>query len=252
MKMGLKINIDAAGIAAQFKELALEVEQDIQKAVGNLAAMTHAKVSEEAQNELKSTRKAFMDSLAFEEISPGVWVVSIDEGGLFVEEGIPNNTDMKPGLLKNAKTSKDGTRYKVIPFDHGKATSSMTPYAQGVVARIKQNLKGQKVPFKKIEMNKDGSPKRGLLHEFDFGGEKPGKGNTPVMDGVSIYQHVTQTGNVRRDIMTFRTVTDKQGDKWIHPGLEAKKYLDKAFDWAMKEWETNILPDIMKKYGDDA
>lgn len=248
--MGLKFDIDAEAIAKEFKELALEVEQDLQKGVANLAAITHAKVLEDSQQDLKSERKTFADNLGFEEISPGVWVVSVDEGALWIEEGIKPGTDMKPGLLKNAKTTKDGHKYAVIPFDHNKSPSQMTPYAQGVVQRIRENLKQQRVPFKGIELNKDGSPKRGLIHEFDFGGEKPGKGNTPVMNGVSVYQSVTKTGDVRRDILTFRTVTDGPGGqgKWIHPGYEAKKYLDKALDWAMQEWETHILPEILKKY----
>jgi hypothetical protein len=250
VKMSLKINIDVAAIAAQFKEFALELEQDLRKGVANLAAITHAKVVENAQQELHSSRQTFMDNLGFEEISPGIWVISIDQGAMWIEEGIEANKDMKPDLLKNAKTSSKGVQYKVIPFDEGKAPSQMTPYAQGVVARIKQNLKKQDVPFKKIEFNSDGSPRVGKLHEFDFGGEKPGKGNTPVMKGVSIYQSVTKTGNVRRDILTFRTVSNgpESAGKWVHPGYDAKKYLDKAADWAMNEWEQSILPEVLSKW----
>lgn len=254
--MSIKINIDVAKLAAEFKEFVVEVEQDLNKAVANLATITHAKVVEDAQNELQSTRKKFIDSLGFEEIADGVWVISVDQEGLFVEEGIPENTDMKPGLLKGAtKTSKDGNRYRAIPFDYGKAPSQQTSYTKGIVAQIKQNLKKEGVPFKKIETNANGSPKLGKLHEFDFGGDKgrlggPGKGNTPIMNGVTIYQSMTQSGNVRRDILTFRTVSSgpASAGKWVHPGLEAKKYLDKAAEWAMKQWEEQILPEVLGKY----
>lgn len=246
--MKLKFGVDAAQIAQAFKEMALEVEQDLEKGIANLAAMTDAKTKELAQAELKSSRQKYMENLTMEEVQPGIWVVSLDQPALFIEEGLPPNTDMKPGLLKDAKVAKDGTRYKVIPFDHGRAPSQMTPYAKSVVDDIKKKLKADNIPFKKIEINENGSPKRGLLHSKNYGGEIPGKGNTPVMDGLSIYQSTTKTGNVRRDIMTFRTVTSKQGDKWIHPGVEAKKYMDKALDWAIKEWEDKILPEILKKY----
>jgi hypothetical protein len=67
---------------------------------------------------------------------------------------------------------------------------------------------------------------------------------------VSIYQSVTATGNVRRDILTFRTVSEgpaSQG-KWIHPGLPPKHFLDRASEWAIKEWENNILPAVLEKY----
>lgn len=248
----LKIKIDTASIAAQFKALALEVEQDLNKGIANLAAITHAKVAEMAGDELKSSRKTLTDNLGFEEISPGVWVVSIDEEALWIEEGIEANHDMKPDLLKGAtKTSKDGYKYRSISFDHGKAPSQMTGAAQMIVQRIKSNLKKEGVPFKKIEKNPNGSPRTGKLHTFDWGGSRPGKGNTPELKGVSIYQTVTKSGNVRRDILTFRTVSGgpKSAGKWLHPGFQAKKFLDRAADWAMKEWEDKILPEVLAKYG---
>lgn len=250
--MALKLNIDAAKIAESFKDFALEVEQDIQKAVGQLAAMTHAKVVERASEELGSTRKKFMDSLGFEEVAPGVWIISIDESGMFVEEGIEANKDMKPDLLKNgAKTSKTGNRYKVIPFDYGKAPSQMTGSTQQLVSQIKQALKKENVSFKKIERNSDGSPKVGKLHELNLGGPRLGKGNTAALKGLSIYQSMTKSGNVKRDILTFRTVSSgpASAGKWHHPGMEGKKYLEWALEQATKEWETEILPKIMEKWG---
>lgn len=254
--MALKFNIDAAKIAAQFKEFALEVEQDLQKAVANLAAITDAKVKEMANQELHSTRKKYMDSLGFEEVAPGVWVISVDESGLFVEEGIEPNKDMKPDLLKNDfKTSKEGHRYKAIPFDYGKAPSQMTASTQQLVAYMKKELKKEGVSMKKIERNQDGSPKVGKLHEFDFGNPGgrmggPGKGNTPVFKNLSIYQTLTKTGNVRRDILTFRTVSSgpASAGKWHHPGLDAKKFLDRALEWAVQEWEAKILPEVLEKW----
>jgi len=254
--MALKFNIDAAKIAAQFKEFALEVEQDLQKAIANLAAITDAKVKEMANAELQSSRKPFMDSLGFEEIAPGIWVISVDESGLWVEEGIPSDKDMKPDLLKkDFKTSKDGHRYKAIPFDYGKAPSQQTAQTRQLVSYLKEQLKKEKVPFKKIERNSDGSPKVGKLHEFDFGNPggrmgSIGKGNTPVFKNLSIYQSVNAAGQVRRDILTFRTVSSgpKSSGKWHHPGLEAKKFLDRALEWAVKEWENKILPEVMEKW----
>lgn len=249
--MSLKIKIDTASIAAQFKAMALEVEQDLNRGVANLAAITHAKVVEMANSELNSSRKTLTDNLGFEEVTPGVWVVSINQEGLWVEEGIEPNTDMKPDLLKNAKmTSKSGFKYRSIPFDHGKAPSQLTGYAQNIVARIRSNLKKEGVPFKKIEKHPNGSPRVGKLHSFDWGGEVPGKGNTPILNGVSIYQTLTKTGNVRRDILTFRTVSGgpASANKWMHPGMQAKKFLDRSLDWGLKIWEEQILPEILDKY----
>ena len=245
--MDIKIKIDASAIAKEFKEFQKEVEADLKKGVASLASITHAKVAEMAQQELKSSRKQFMDSLHFEEVDDGIWVVSVDAKAFWIEEGISPNFDMKPGLLKNAQTNKKGGKYKVVPFEHSKAPSQLTPKARAIVNEIRTNLKKENVPFKGIERNADGSPRIGKLHSFDWTSDKPGRGNTPVLHGVSIYQSI-KGGNVRRDILTFRTVTDKQTDKWIHPGLKAKKFLDRAADWAVKEWEDKILPDILNKW----
>jgi len=251
----LKIKIDTASIAAQFKAMALEVEQDLNKGIANLAAITHAKVAEMASEELKSSKKTLTDNLGFEEVSPGVWVVSIDQDALWIEEGIEANTDMKPGLLKNAtKTTKDGFKYRSIPFDHGKAPSQLTNSAQNIVSQIKQNLRKENIPFKKIERDANGSPRVGKLHSLDFskpGDAPPGKGNTSAMKGVSIYQTITKTGNVRRDILTFRTVSGgpASAGKWMHPGTAPKKFLDRAMTWALDQWSDKILPEILSKYG---
>jgi hypothetical protein len=250
--MAIKINIDVAAIAAQFKELALEVEQDLRNGVANLAAITHAKVAEMARDELKSPLSQLQKALDWEEISPGVWVVSIDEKAFWIEEGIEPNKDMKPALLKGAtKTSKAGHKYRAIPFDHGKPPTQMTPHAQGLVDKIKAKLRQEKVPFKKIEKTKDGSPRVGKLHEFHIDSDKPTpKASHPALKGLTIYQTKMPDGKIRRDILTFRTVSEgpNSKDKWFHPGYTAKKFLDRASEWAVKEWENEILPQILAKY----
>lgn len=246
----LKFNIDAAEIAAMFKELAMEVQQDLEKGVQNLAAMTDAKTKEMAQAGLKTSRETYIENLTMEEVAPGVWVVSLDEPALWIEEGLPEH-DMKKNLLKNAKQGKNGISYKVIPFHYGSAPTKLTDFAQKVVKDIRRELKQDNIPFKTIEKTPEGSPKIGILHRKDYGGEIPGKGNTPVMDGLAISQRLDpNTGNVRRDILTFRTVSSGPGsaNKWMHPGTDPKKFMDKAFEWAIKEWEDKILPDILKKY----
>ena len=248
----LKLKLDTSSLATTLKEYAAEVEQDINKGVARLAAQTKAHVLMDAGAELSSpTFKTFSKSVGMDDISPGIWVVSIDEKGLWVEEGIEPNTDMKPGLLKNAtKTSKDGFKFRSIPFDKGKGKASATNYEFQLREQVKSALKKEGIPFKKIEKGSDGKPLTGLLHKKDFGGEIPGKGNTPVLQGVSIYQTLTKSGNVRRDILTFRTVSGgpKSAGKWFHPGYAPKKFLDRAQAWAEKEWEQTFIPEILSKW----
>ncbi|CAK0741379.1 Phage protein [Azospirillaceae bacterium] len=252
--MPLKIKIDTKDLAAQCKEFAKEAERDIRKGVSTLARATHAHVKEEAQEKLHSSRRQFDENLRYEEVAEGIHVISVLEEGLFVEEGIKPGSDMKSDtwLLKYAKTNKKGEKYNVIPFEWSKAPSEMTQRSRELVEELKDNLKKQRVPFKAIERNARGSPRIGLLHEFNFGGEKPGKGSTPVFDRVRISQQQEKNDEgktfTKRTITTFRTVKKNQEGKWLHPGLEAKKFLDEAEKWAIREWEEIILPEIFRKW----
>lgn len=255
----LKINFDVAKIASEFKELAIEAERELVQAIGGLAAMTHARVAEQASEKLKSSLKLFQDNLGFEEIQPGIWVVSIDQPALWIEEGIEAGHDMKPDLLKNAEVGANGKRSKVIPFDHNTPPSQRNSVADKIVQDLKTALKGVNKTRKSgglnaisiggIEKNSDGSPRVGKLHEFDLKSDKPtANAQHPALKGLTIYQSKdAKTGNIRRDVMTFRTVSDNSdADAWIHPGYKGNKFLDDALAWATNEWESKILPEILE------
>lgn len=252
--MSLKIKIDTATLASQCKAMAIEAKQDLEKGVQRLAAATVAHVRLEAEEKLSGpTYLKFNKSIGYDDPAPGIHVISIDDKGMWVEEGLKPNFDMKPGLLKDAKDiNKRGYKYRAIPFDQGKSKTTATGYEWNLRQRVKSELAKAKIPYKKIEKDAEGKAKLGLLHRLNFGGEIPGKGNTPVLQGVSIYQTLTKTGNVRRDILTFRTVSgdpkSASANKWFHPGYEAKKFLDSAQVWAEKEWETTILPEILARW----
>jgi hypothetical protein len=256
--MSLKITIDAANLSKQFKEFAKEVEKDIEKGVKVLAAATYAHVKDLVSNgpegiKLKSSRDKFLENFVYEEVSPGLHVISVLDRAIWIEEGLPNNFDMKPGLLggPKAKQGKNG-KYAIVPFDHSKGPSRSTPAAQELSGRIKKELKKEGLSIHKIEYNSDGSPRVGKLHSFNFGGEIPGKGNTRDMQRVSIYQTPDESrkSGVKRGVFTFRTVSSGPASdgKWIHPGAEGKKYLDKAEQWAMDKFESEIFPEILRKW----
>lgn len=246
--MALKIQIDAAKIAEQFKEFAVEVEQDIRLAVKQLSLEARGRVEKRVNKELHSSRNIYLNNFGWAEVSQDIYVVYLDQPALWIEEGQQAH-DMKEDLLK-------GKKYRVIPFRYDKNPQDNTAFTQSLVDTVKRELRKNNVPFKKIEYNQDGSPKVGKLHEFNILSRKngtyiaaPGKGNTPALMRLTVYQKKdVNTGKVRRDILTFRTVTAGQTDKWQHPGNEAKKYMDEAADWAMNQWETVILPQITKKW----
>jgi hypothetical protein len=162
---------------------------------------------------------------------------------------------MKPGLLKGGKTSKDGHGYRIVPMNQAKSATEMSPntagYEQSMVDKVKSVLKKKGIPYKKLEIDpKTGSPRIGRLHSLDIESYTPGKGNTPQLHGINIYQTKQKDGSVKRSITTFRTVTDNQDqkDKWIHPPVDARDFFPQAKKWAESEWETEILPAILEKY----
>jgi hypothetical protein len=128
----------------------------------------------------------------------------------------------------------------------------MNTYAQGLVSQIRAALKEKKIPFKKLERDGNGNPRLGKIHSFSLPSQPPtSRANTPALSGINIYQQKNaKTGQVRRDIMTFRTVSSGPASegKWIHPGYDAQKFFDKAMEWALNEWETNVLPQILSKW----
>lgn len=275
MSKSPRFDIDVAGMAAQFKEFAMEAEREFRQAVAGLAAMTHAHVAEEAKNKLHTSFKTFKDNLGFVEITPGIWVVSIDDPALWIEEGIEPGKDMKPDLLKDAAPGANGSRSKVIHFDHangktkgaGPDNTSQSSQSLDVTGQIRRELaaglkainrdlktqasaagvKFQNITIKGIEKDSNGSPRVGKLHEFNLPSDKPtATSQHPALKGLTIYQTKRDDGSVRRDVLTFRTVSDNSDPQaWHHPGYKGQKFLEEAETWARNEWDKNILPLLM-------
>jgi hypothetical protein len=184
-----------------------------------------------------------------------MWVITLNSDAEWIEEGRPEPYDLKPGLLKDGKMSADGHKYRVVPMNQAKTPTQIGPkqaaYDKAMVALVKQELKNRNIPYKKLELDpKTGAPKIGKLHSLDIQSNIPGKGNTPQLHGLSIYQTKQKGGGVKRSITTFRTVTDKpdQKDKWIHPSVPPLGLFAEARKWAEEQWMTSILPALMSKY----
>lgn len=251
----IKINIDTSALSQFLTNFAKEIHKDVQKSIEALAKDTHTHIKEKVQNDLHSFRAKYLESLSPpEQVDNFIWVITLNPDAAWIEEGRPEPYDMKPGLLKDGKTSKDGHKYRVVPMNQAKAPSEISPNTEGqeqmMINKVRAELKKRGVPYKKLELDQNGSPRVGKLHSFDFNSPIPGKGNTPQLHGLNIYQTKQKDGSVKRSITTFRTVTDKDGqkDKWIHPAVEAKNFFQEAKIWAEREWESKILPALVDKY----
>jgi hypothetical protein len=256
----LKVTIDVESIAAQFKETTSELENSLMKGIATLAQATKHQVEDWANNgigtleRLKSSRSKFLKSLQYEEVAPGVHVISVGEEGLFIEEGIPPGTDMKPKLLKGRKSM-------VVPFEHSKKPQDHTAQSSMIRGKLLNALKkeGLTIAGKEYHNEDPRTPKlsevgpNGRLkpiHTFNFKSPTFGKGNTPVLHGVNIYQTQNSDNSIQRSIFTFRTVSNgpKSAGKFIHPGTPPRNYLDKAEAWFEQEWNNTVLPNILAKY----
>ena len=249
----LKFHVDVERLSKQFESLKKDVQQDLTKGVENLASMTHAKTLEIAGEELTSLQKMYKDNVEFSNPAPNFWVVTLKEPAMWIEEG--RKSGFMEELLngKSGRTGKNG-KYAIIPFQHNKNPSEQSPKAYDLAKEIQYELKKKGVNWKKIELNEDGSPRLGRLHTFQFDNARAiaqkATHKNPLTKGVSVYQTKQKDGTVRKDIMTFRVISEKHRNEgaWIHPGRKGNKIMDKAFEWAMQTWERDILPSIFEKY----
>ncbi len=249
-----------------------DIQKDLKESAGNLANMTHAKVLELADSDLSSLKSMYKENVKFDDSVPNLWVVTLEEPALWIEDG------RKAGFMEellNGKSSKSGKngKYAIIPFKHNKNPTDQSPKAYDLAKEIQYALKKKGVNWKKIETDQDGSPRLGRLHAFNLETARPiaqkesHKGSLTA--GVAVYQNVYDQqgqrvvnkdrarhllskgmGSVQKDVMTFRVISEKSRNEgaWIHPGRPGNKLFDKAFEWAMQAWEREILPAVFEKY----
>lgn len=264
------INLDMSGVLDLAKEFEENSHKVMSDAARDLAVQTHAHIVEEVNAKLHSTRQKFLDALSIKQVDNDTWSISLDHSAMFIEEGM-KQTDLLEGLLKSnkAKTAKDGSRYIVVPFEHNKGATQQTTAGKTLTDTIKSDMKKRKIPYGNIETDASGKPKTGLLHSFDImkqpvkSGMGPGQGKGPIgqvrqgptgipfLQGVRVYQTKVKDKagkeHVKKGIMTFRVASSKHKGtgRWIHPGLEAKKFLDEAAKWALEEFENRIRNQIL-------
>ncbi len=265
------LNLDLGNINDLVKEFRPAAEKAMKDAARDLAAQTHAHIVEMVQEKLHSTRDKYIQAMNIDQVDEDTWVITLDKSAMWIEEGIAPNKDMLDGLLKSkkAKTAKDGSRYMVVPFQQNKGPASSTPAQQSLTATLRAEMKKRKIPYGGLEKDDYGAPKMGLLHSFDImknpvkthngpgqghgpkGAVRQGPTGIPFLQGVRIYQHQAKDregkSKVQRSIMTFRVASSKHKGtgRWIHPGLEAKRFFDEAAAWAITTFETEIRDQIL-------
>jgi hypothetical protein len=245
-----KITVNVDEIAQQLNKKKEEILSQTKKAVKGLAIASHAHVLELAGDKLKSLQSKYKDAVDFEQVDDNLFVVSLSKEAMWIEKG-HGAWSMYDKLSSSpkAKTSKEGHKYLTIPFEHSKKPSEQSAKAREITDQVKSFLKKEKIPYKKIEYNPDGSPKMGLIHKFDIKSAKPSeKAKFPTLQGVAIYQRKDkETGKIKKDIMTFRVVSEKnKGDgRWEYQPREGVNIFEETYKWAINTWNQQILPALI-------
>jgi hypothetical protein len=264
------INLDISALLNVGQQLDDSAKRAMKQAGDRLTKMVKAHIVEEANKKLHTRRQMFIDGLTTFQLDDDTWVVNLDAKVKWIDDGMGAH-NMIDDLLKSpkAKTAKDGSKYMVVPFQHKKGPTQMTPAQKTLLDTIKSELKNRGIGYGKTETDKSGAPKLGLLHSFDIRhapiktANSPGQGKGPIgkvmqgptgiplLQGIRIYQRQVKgkDGNtsVKRDIMTFRVASSKQKGqgRWDHPGTEAVHLMEEGYTWAKRTWEREVVPQLM-------
>jgi len=188
--------------------------------------------TDEIGQSLHSTRPEYERGIFAEKLDNNTAVIGLtprqSKLAMMIEDGA-NVFDMKEGFKNSKKAKNAGTSdwYLTIPFRWAtaEALAESSVFANRmpseIQAIVKRNqgapLMQSQIPqqFKKMGWN----PTTGTLHVSNIyeGLQRKGAGST-----------VTEK---RGNYFTFRRVSEKsQFGSWIHPGFEARRLMDKAFD----------------------
>jgi hypothetical protein len=264
--------MDLSALLNLEQELTPRAKAAMQQAAQHLATQTHAHILERSQSQLHSTRAKYANALGFYQENPHTWVVSLDASAMWIEAGF-SKREMLDDLLKSpkAKTARDGSRFVVVPFDQNKAPTQSTQAQQDLTATVKSELKKRKIPYGKLEKDKDGNVKTGVLHRFDvmtkpiktqnapgmgagpIGAVRQGPTGIPFLQGIQVSQRANKMADggtkYSRHITTFRVASSKHKGtgRWVHPGLQARNFFEEAFDWSKMTFEQQMVPQILEE-----
>jgi len=224
----------------------------VESVLDDVATSTLMKWRQLASQGLHTSKAEYLDSLQDIEVREGERVISL-VGWLAeaVETGL-ESFDLKPILLeRGARKSKAGYRYRPIPFRHAtpgastgqagpamgsrygpvQAVSMATPGAltQGAAAAlgkaVHQEAKRLK-PGQRLRAGAGGAQKLTPRHSTD------------LYAGMVKRTNKSPGGKKQTSgYLTFRMVSENPavhvgGEKWLHPGIEARNFADQAADHA--------------------
>src|SRR6185369_14355641 len=135
------VTLDASGLVELLGTPAAAA-RSLKKAAQQLTQQTREHIVEQANKKLKTRRQMYVEGLSAYQENDHTWIISLDASVRWIDDGMPAH-NMLDDLLKSpkAKTTKDGTgKYIVIPFQHKKGPTQMTPAQANLNKTIKKEL----------------------------------------------------------------------------------------------------------------
>lgn len=273
MSSDFRFRLNTQEILERLKNTESDVHKVLAYAARELSINARDFIIQKAQKELKGfQRTQFLGEngshVKWEQISDKIYVVHLDPKAQWIEEGRePTSMATDKWLLKNAKISKDGKRYKVIPITHksGGVDKGSTELAD----LINKALKREGINMQEIETDGKGKPKLGVVQKVTVEAPTQNAKNASLFSmprsaatakDLGLKQHggifhgqnllITQrkdekTGKIKKEAMTFRVVHEdhaKEG-RWMYPAVQPFNSMEAAFRNAEQEWD-RILRDI--------
>ncbi len=248
----LLVNIDLAPIVDEFRLLADQSKELSSKILKGLVDQYMFDWEKSVSDNLNQTKDEYLRAINVDFVDEFNAVIKLDgrqsELALKIEDGADPwdiKEDLKAGT--KVKTSKEGNWYVDVPFRFATSealgsspvfSATMPKQIQNIVKKISPKpLKQKDIP---AQFAKPGSRKE-IKKPF----------TVPKYDHkVSVYEGLRriETGGRSGKYMSFRRVSDNSEDySWIHPGLQARKFMDKTLQsLPVDDIVDNIVDNFLK------
>lgn len=242
--MDIEINAIAEQLGKSLKNLAPQIQAELEQAVGNLATAAYAAMIAKVQGMSMDpkNRQSYLKSLHFKDLGDATWLIYLDgDWPNKLEEGY-GPYSIRDQLLKSTKTvevgsraglpwvrkNKKGGKYAAVPFEHKPFSGEKMAGNLGddIKKIMVKNRSGSEQPITQIFNDENGKPIHGKVATAHGVG-------IANLEGLTKYQSVSDKGAVSSVYMTYRMVSENSSASWQHPGFggyqlfkEAEQYVN--------------------------